>query len=83
VLQPAESSWIEPLVLALYRPTVQLATLLVGDYTVAQDIVQEAFVRTLLPDGHVLVAGGFGNRAPPGRVPNFTIRTARLWWEPA
>jgi hypothetical protein len=28
------------LVLALYRPTVQLATLLVGDYTVAQDIVR-------------------------------------------
>jgi hypothetical protein len=65
VLQPAESSWIEPLVLALYRPTVQLATLLVRDYTVAQDIVQEAFVRTLLPDGHVLVAGGFGNGATP------------------
>ena len=48
MLQPAESSWIEPLVLALYRPTVQLATLLVRDYTVAQDIVQEAFVRVWL-----------------------------------
>jgi RNA polymerase sigma-70 factor (ECF subfamily) len=48
VLQPAESSWIEPLVLALYRPTVQLATLLVRDYTVAQDIAQEAFVRVWL-----------------------------------
>jgi RNA polymerase sigma-70 factor, ECF subfamily len=48
VLQPAESSWIEPLVLALYRPAVQLATLLVRDYTVAQDIVQEAFVRVWL-----------------------------------
>jgi RNA polymerase sigma-70 factor (ECF subfamily) len=48
VLQPAESFWIEPLVLALYRPTVQLATLLVRDYTVAQDIVQEAFVRVWL-----------------------------------
>jgi RNA polymerase sigma-70 factor, ECF subfamily len=48
VLQPAESSWIEPLVLALYRPTFQLAALLVRDYTVAQDIVQEAFVRVWL-----------------------------------
>jgi RNA polymerase sigma-70 factor (ECF subfamily) len=48
VLQPAESSWIEPLVLALYRPAVQLATLLVRDNTVAQDIVQEAFVRVWL-----------------------------------
>jgi len=48
VLQPAESSWIEPLVLALYRPAVQLATLLVRDYSVAQDIVQEAFVRVWL-----------------------------------
>jgi RNA polymerase sigma-70 factor, ECF subfamily len=48
VLQPAESSWIEPLVLALYRPAFQLATLLVRDDTVAQDIVQEAFVRVWL-----------------------------------
>jgi RNA polymerase sigma factor (sigma-70 family) len=48
VLQPAESSWIEPLVLVLYRPTIQLATLLVRDYAVAQDIVQEAFVRVWL-----------------------------------
>ena len=48
MLQPAESSWIEPLVLALYRPTIQLATLLVRDYSVAQDIVQEAFVRVWL-----------------------------------
>ena len=48
MLQPAESSWIEPLVLALYRPTIQLATLLVRDYAVAQDIVQEAFVRVWL-----------------------------------
>ena len=45
MLQPAESSWIEPLVLALYRPAVQLATLLVRDYTMAQDIVQEACLR--------------------------------------
>jgi RNA polymerase sigma factor (sigma-70 family) len=36
------------LVLALYRPTFQLAALLVRDYTVAQDIVQEAFVRVWL-----------------------------------
>ena len=48
MLQPAESSWIEPLVLALYRPTFQLAVLLVRDHTVAQDIVQEAFVRVWL-----------------------------------
>ena len=48
MLQPAESSWIEPLVLALYRPTFQLAALLVRDYTVAQDIVQEEFVRVWL-----------------------------------
>src|SRR6202043_2348579 len=39
---------MEPLVLALYRPTIQLATLLVRDYSVAQDIVQEAFVRVWL-----------------------------------
>ena len=48
MLQPAESSWIEPLVLALYRPTFQLAALLVRDYSLAQDIVQEAFVRVWL-----------------------------------
>jgi RNA polymerase sigma-70 factor, ECF subfamily len=48
VLQPAESSWIEPFVLAFYRPTFQLAVLLVRDHTVAQDIVQEAFVRVWL-----------------------------------
>ncbi len=48
MLQPAESSWIEPLVLALYRPAFQLATVLVRDSTVAQDIVQEAFVRVWL-----------------------------------
>lgn len=48
MLQPAESSWIEPFVLALYRPTFQLAALLVRDYSVAQDIVQEAFVRVWL-----------------------------------
>ena len=50
MLQPAESSWIEPLVLALCRPTIQLATLLVRDNTVAQDIVQEAFVRVFWVD---------------------------------
>jgi RNA polymerase sigma-70 factor, ECF subfamily len=48
VLQTAESSWIEPLVLQLHRPTFQLAFLLVRDYAVAQDIVQEAFVRVWL-----------------------------------
>jgi RNA polymerase sigma factor (sigma-70 family) len=36
------------LVLALYRPAFQLATLLVRDDAVAQDIVQEAFVRVWL-----------------------------------
>ena len=45
MLQPAESSWIEPLVHQLQRPAFQLAVFLVRDYTVAQDIVQEAFVR--------------------------------------
>lgn len=48
MLQPAESSWIEPLVLALYRPASQLASLLVRNPAVAQDIVQEAFVRVWL-----------------------------------
>ncbi len=48
MLQPAESSWIEPLVLAFYRPAFQLAALLVRDHTVAQDIAQEAFVRVWL-----------------------------------
>lgn len=47
-LQPAESSWIEPLVRELHRPMFQLAVLLVRDYSVAQDIVQEAFVRVWL-----------------------------------
>src|SRR4029077_9754009 len=48
LLQPAGSLCVEPLVLALYRPAVRLATLLVRDYSVAQDIVQEAFVRVWL-----------------------------------
>lgn len=41
----AEGSWIEPLALALERPALQLATLLVEDPSVAEDIVQQAFVR--------------------------------------
>lgn len=48
MLQAAESTWIEPLVHELYRPVFQLAFLLVRDYAVAQDIVQEAFVRVWL-----------------------------------
>jgi RNA polymerase sigma-70 factor (ECF subfamily) len=48
VLQTAESSWIEPLVRELHRPMFQLAVLLVRDYAIAQDIVQEAFVRVWL-----------------------------------
>ena len=48
MLQAAESTWIEPLVRELYRPVFQLAYLLVRDYAVAQDIVQEAFVRVWL-----------------------------------
>lgn len=48
MLQTAESSWIEPLIRELHRPMFQLAVLLVGDYAVAQDIVQEAFVRVWL-----------------------------------
>jgi RNA polymerase sigma-70 factor (ECF subfamily) len=48
LLQTAESSWIEPLVRELHRPVFQLAVLLVRDYAVAQDIVQEAFVRVWL-----------------------------------
>ncbi len=48
MLQAAESSWIEPLVLQLQRPAFQLAVFLVRDYLVAQDIVQEAFVRVWL-----------------------------------
>ena len=48
MLQAAESTWIEPLVHELYRPVFQLAYLLVRDYAVAQDIVQEAFVRVWL-----------------------------------
>ena len=48
MLQTAESSWIEPLVRELHRPVFQLAVLLVRDYAVAQDIVQEAFVRVWL-----------------------------------
>jgi RNA polymerase sigma-70 factor, ECF subfamily len=45
VLQAAPSSWIEPLVLQLQRPAFQLAVFLVRDSLVAQDIVQEAFLR--------------------------------------
>jgi RNA polymerase sigma-70 factor, ECF subfamily len=41
----AEGSWIEPLALALERPAFQLAMLLVEDPSVAEDIVQQAFVR--------------------------------------
>ena len=48
MLQTSESSWIEPLVRELDRPMFQLAVLLVRDYAVAQDIVQEAFVRVWL-----------------------------------
>ena len=48
MLQTAESSWIEPLVRELHRPMFQLAVLLVRDSAVAQDIVQEAFVRVWL-----------------------------------
>ena len=36
MLQPAESSWIEPLVLALYRPTVQLASRILHAVEVSQ-----------------------------------------------
>jgi RNA polymerase sigma-70 factor, ECF subfamily len=48
VLQTAESTWIEPLVLELQRPAFQLAYLLLRDYSLAQEIVQEAFVRVWL-----------------------------------
>jgi RNA polymerase sigma factor (sigma-70 family) len=48
VLQPAESSWIEPLVRELHRPVFQLAVLLTRDYAAAQDIVQEAFIKVWL-----------------------------------
>jgi RNA polymerase sigma-70 factor, ECF subfamily len=48
VLKLAEASWIEPLVHELQRPSFQLAVLLVRDYDLAQEIVQEAFVRVWL-----------------------------------
>lgn len=41
----AKGSWIEPLARALERPAFQLAMLLVEDPSVAEDIVQQAFVR--------------------------------------
>lgn len=45
MLQAAESSWIDPLIVQLQRPAFQLAVFLVRDRLAAQDIVQEAFVR--------------------------------------
>lgn len=43
--QQADRDWLEPLALALEGPAYQLAVLLVEDGSVAQDIVQQAFVR--------------------------------------
>jgi len=48
VLQTAKSSWIEPLVIELQRPAFQLAYMLLRDYSLAQEIVQEAFTRVWL-----------------------------------
>lgn len=44
----AEESWIEPLALILERPAFQLAMLLVADPDVAEELVQQAFVRVWL-----------------------------------
>lgn len=45
MVERADRSWIEPLILALERPAYQFAVLLVRDSSVAQEMVQEAFVR--------------------------------------
>lgn len=44
-MQRRESAWIEPLVSAFSRPAFRLAAALVRDEQVAEDIVQEAFLR--------------------------------------
>lgn len=59
MLKLAESSWIEPLVHELQRPSFQLAVLLVRDYAVAQEIVQEAFVRVWLSPRTPRALGAF------------------------
>ena len=42
-----EQAWMEPMVLAFSRPAFQLAAALVNDHGVAEEIVQEAFLRAL------------------------------------
>ena len=42
-----EQEWIEPLVSTFSRPAFQLAAALVKDHAVAEEIVQEAFMRAL------------------------------------
>ena len=42
-----ERAWMEPMVLAFSRPAFQLAAALVNDHGVAEEIVQEAFLRAL------------------------------------
>lgn len=46
-MERREWAWIEPLVSTLSRPAFQLATALVKDPAVAEEIVQEAFLRAL------------------------------------
>jgi len=46
-MEGREQAWIEPLVLSLSRPAFKLAAALVNDHAVAEEIVQEAFMRSL------------------------------------
>src|SRR5207237_3170224 len=43
-----EQAWIEPMVVAFSRPAFQLAAALVRDGGIAEEIVQEAFLRALV-----------------------------------
>src|SRR5437016_12101583 len=43
-----EEAWMEPMVAALSRPAFQLAAALVKDAGIAEEIVQEAFLRALV-----------------------------------
>jgi RNA polymerase sigma factor (sigma-70 family) len=58
-MERRELAWIEPMVTAFSRPAFQLAAALVKDRAVAEEIVQEAFMRAL------------GNRRTPRELTQF------------
>jgi RNA polymerase sigma-70 factor (ECF subfamily) len=58
-MERRDQAWIEPMVTAFSRPAFQLAAALVKDRAVAEEIVQEAFMRAL------------SNRRTPRELPEF------------